>query len=76
MLLGTCLMAGEGIQQDLEEAERWLKSAANQENELAKRQLAMLYIMENTHAEEAVKYLQKAAKKRDVVGQFLLGISF
>jgi len=75
--LGQMYDDGEGVQQDHEEAAKWLRKAADQGHAAALNRLAFMYFLglgvpAVDHA-ECVKLLRKAADQGDVFAQNELG---
>ncbi len=74
--LGTMLAAGEGVEQDPEEALSWLTKAAGQGNLTAIFNLGIIYekgIGVSQDNEEAVFWFWQAAEKEDVGARMKLG---
>jgi len=77
MVLGKLFHDAIGVSQDYEEAEKWWRKAAAQNNTAAQAQLAIMYIVGKgvpQNFSEAVKLLKPAVQKGNKDAQWALGL--
>ena len=79
LVLGLMYSIGEGVEQDLKEAVKWLQKAADQRNAKAQYMLGNMYNKGEgvpQDFKEAVKLYRKAAEKGGAFAQYNLGIGY